>query len=51
MQLLKRNNRKLAGVSLMELLCVLAIIAILAAIYLPTLMHAFVRVKKFLTGF
>jgi prepilin-type N-terminal cleavage/methylation domain-containing protein len=51
MQLLKRNNRKIAGVSMMELLCVLAIIAILAAIYLPAVMRAFVRVKKFLTGF
>jgi prepilin-type N-terminal cleavage/methylation domain-containing protein len=39
------------GVTLTELMCVLAIIAILMALYLPTLSHAFIRVKKFLSGF
>jgi prepilin-type N-terminal cleavage/methylation domain-containing protein len=39
------------GVTLTELMCVLLIIAILMAMYLPTLSHAFIRVKKFLTGF
>ncbi|MDB6063871.1 MAG: hypothetical protein JWR26_79 [Pedosphaera sp.] len=45
---LRRNRRR--GVTLTELLCVLAIIAILAALYLPSIARAFVRVKKFLTG-
>jgi prepilin-type N-terminal cleavage/methylation domain-containing protein len=38
------------GVTMTELLCVLAIIAILSALYLPTIARAFLRVKKFLTG-
>jgi prepilin-type N-terminal cleavage/methylation domain-containing protein len=33
-----------------ELLCVIAIIAILLALYLPTIIRAFVRVKKFLSA-
>jgi prepilin-type N-terminal cleavage/methylation domain-containing protein len=37
--------------SLTELLCVLAIISILAALYLPTIARAFVHVRKFLSGF
>lgn len=36
---------------MIELLCVIAIIAILAALYLPAVMRAFMRVKKFLSGF
>jgi prepilin-type N-terminal cleavage/methylation domain-containing protein len=35
---------------LVELICVLAIISILAALYLPTIARAFSRVKKFLAG-
>jgi prepilin-type N-terminal cleavage/methylation domain-containing protein len=38
------------GMSLTELLCVLTIIAILSALYLPAVARAFVRVKRFLTG-
>lgn len=51
MQPLKRNKRKIRGVSITELLCVLAIIAVLASLYLPAVMRAFVRVKKFLVGY
>jgi len=39
-----------AGMSLTEILCVIAIISILAAFYLPTIARAVVRIKKFLTG-
>jgi prepilin-type N-terminal cleavage/methylation domain-containing protein len=39
-----------SGWSLMELLCVIAIIAILSAMYLGALAGAFVHVKKFLEG-
>jgi prepilin-type N-terminal cleavage/methylation domain-containing protein len=34
--------------SLTELMCVIAIISILAALYLPAVARAFVRVKHFL---
>ena len=37
-----------AGLTLTELLCVIAIIAILLALYLPAIARAFMRVKKFL---
>ncbi|HZV34235.1 MAG TPA: prepilin-type N-terminal cleavage/methylation domain-containing protein [Verrucomicrobiae bacterium] len=51
MQHPKKQNPKIAGVNMIELLCVIAIVAILAALYLPALARAFVRVKKFLSGF
>jgi prepilin-type N-terminal cleavage/methylation domain-containing protein len=38
------------GWSLTELLCVMAIISILAALYLGVIAKAFIRVKKFLEG-
>ena len=38
------------GWSLTELLCVIAIIAILSSMYLGALARAFVHVKKFLEG-
>lgn len=47
---MKRKKGRIAGVTLTELMCVIAIIAILSAFYLPAVIHAFVRVKKFLTG-
>jgi prepilin-type N-terminal cleavage/methylation domain-containing protein len=40
-----------AGMSLTELMCVIAILMILASLYLPTICRAFLRVKKFLDGF
>ncbi len=45
---LRTNQRR--GVTLIELLCVLAVIAILAALYLPAVAHAYVRVRRILTG-
>jgi prepilin-type N-terminal cleavage/methylation domain-containing protein len=48
---MKRKFQRQAGVSLMELMCVMAIIAILSAFYLPSIAHAFLRVKKFLSAF
>ncbi len=44
---LQRN----AGMSLMELLCVIAIIAILAALYLPAIAKAYHRIRTFLGEF
>jgi len=35
----------------MELLCAMAIISILAALYLGAIAKAFIHVKKFLDGF
>jgi prepilin-type N-terminal cleavage/methylation domain-containing protein len=39
------------GMSLPELLCVIAIIAILGALYLSSVSKAFMHVKHFLKGF
>lgn len=39
------------GWTLTELLCVMAIISILAAIYLGAIAKAFIHVRKFLEGF
>jgi len=44
--LAQKENK--GGFKLIELICVIAIIAILAGLYLPTIIRAFVRVKKFL---
>jgi prepilin-type N-terminal cleavage/methylation domain-containing protein len=38
------------AMSLVELMCVIAIISILAALYLPAVAKAFVRIKNFLSG-
>jgi prepilin-type N-terminal cleavage/methylation domain-containing protein len=47
---MKSRANQRSGVTLTELLCVLTIITILAALYLPAVAHAFVRVKRFLGG-
>jgi prepilin-type N-terminal cleavage/methylation domain-containing protein len=47
---MKRTQERLAGLTLTELLCVMAVITILAAMYLGAVIRAFVRVKKFLQG-
>ena len=48
MKLSPLNLRR--GLTLTELLCVILIISILAALYLGAITHACVRVKKFLGG-
>jgi prepilin-type N-terminal cleavage/methylation domain-containing protein len=44
-----RLKRK-AGLTLTELLCVMAIILILAALYLPAIAKAYHRIRTFLGG-
>jgi prepilin-type N-terminal cleavage/methylation domain-containing protein len=43
-------RRHCGAMSLTELMCVLAILSILAALYLPSVARAFVRIKHFLGG-
>jgi prepilin-type N-terminal cleavage/methylation domain-containing protein len=45
-----KSVHRITGWSLTELLCVVIIISILAAIYLGVIGKAFVHVKKFLGG-
>ncbi len=47
---MRPRPNKTRGLTVTELLCVMAIIAILSAFYLPTLARVFVKVKKFLSG-
>ncbi len=42
--------KRTAGVTLTELLCVMAIILILMALYLPAIARAYKRVRGFLGG-
>jgi prepilin-type N-terminal cleavage/methylation domain-containing protein len=42
------KGHRIFGMTVMELLCVIAIISILAAVYLGAVAKAFVHVKKFL---
>jgi prepilin-type N-terminal cleavage/methylation domain-containing protein len=46
-----RDPYRKSGMSLTELLCVIAILLILSSLYLPSICRAFLRVKKFLDGF
>jgi prepilin-type N-terminal cleavage/methylation domain-containing protein len=45
-----RDSHRRAGVSLTELLCVLAILSILVGMYAWSLMQAFVKIKAFIDG-
>ena len=47
---MKTGTNQRRGVTLIELLCVLGIIGILMALYLPAISRAVVRVKNFLGG-
>jgi prepilin-type N-terminal cleavage/methylation domain-containing protein len=44
-------RKGLAGLTLTELVCVIAIMAIIASLYLGAIIRAFTRVVKFLKGF
>jgi prepilin-type N-terminal cleavage/methylation domain-containing protein len=46
----KKARKRMAGVTLTELLCVMAIIAIFASLYLGAIVRAFHKVLKFLKG-
>ena len=43
-----QNTKRIAGLSLIELLCVMAIILILAALYFPAIAKAYSRIRAFL---
>jgi prepilin-type N-terminal cleavage/methylation domain-containing protein len=47
---MRKIRNRLQGMTLTELLCVIAIIAILASLYLGAIIRAFTRVVKFLKG-
>jgi prepilin-type N-terminal cleavage/methylation domain-containing protein len=47
---MNRIRKRPAGMTLTELLCVMAILAILASLYLGAILRAFTRVVKFLKG-
>ena len=49
-RVMKKIRKRPAGLTLTELLCVMAIITLLAAMYLGAVMRAFVRVRRFLKG-
>jgi prepilin-type N-terminal cleavage/methylation domain-containing protein len=45
-----QRKKQMAGLTLTELLCVMAIILILAALYLPAIAKAYTRIRTFLGG-
>ena len=45
-----QRQKRRAGLTLMELLCVITIILILAALYLPAIAKAYKRIVTFLGG-
>ncbi len=45
------GRRAKSGMTLTELLCVILIISILAAMYLGAISKAYIRIRKFLEGF
>ena len=47
---MNKRQKRLAGLTLTELLCVIAIITILASLYFPVILKAFTRVRTFLNG-
>ena len=47
---MNERQRQLAGFTLTELLCVMAILLILAALYLPAIAKAYKRIATFLGG-
>ena len=46
--MLRRSDPKRRGLSMTELMCVIAIIAILLAIAVPTILRAYKRIREFL---
>jgi len=48
---MNQRQRRTAGLTLTELLCVIAILLILAALYLPAIARAYKRIVTFLGGF
>jgi prepilin-type N-terminal cleavage/methylation domain-containing protein len=48
---MNQRQRRTAGLTLTELLCVIAILMILAALYLPAIARAYKRIVTFLGGF
>jgi prepilin-type N-terminal cleavage/methylation domain-containing protein len=48
---MNQRHRQTAGLTLTELLCVIAILMILAALYLPAIARAYKRIVTFLGGF
>ena len=44
------KRKRQAALTLTELLCVIAILLILASLYLPAIARAYTRIRAFLTG-
>jgi prepilin-type N-terminal cleavage/methylation domain-containing protein len=48
---MNRRQRQISGLTLTELLCVIAILLILAGLYLPAIARAYKRIVTFLGNF